>query len=105
MDYYERALEKLPKDIPVVVVSDDPKWCEKQELFAPDRFMISESDDNLIDMCILTLCNYHIIANSSFSWWGAWLAESNKVIAPKTWFGPAANLDDSDIVPEEWERI
>ena len=105
MDYYERALEKLPKDIPVVVVSDDPKWCEKQELFAPDRFMISESDDNLIDMCILTLCNYHVIANSSFSWWGAWLAESNKVIAPKTWFGPAANLDDSDIVPEEWERI
>ena len=105
MDYYARALEKLPKDIPVVVVSDDPKWCEKQELFAPDRFMISESDDNLIDMCILSLCNYHVIANSSFSWWGAWLAESNKVIAPKTWFGPAANLDDSDIVPEEWERI
>jgi hypothetical protein len=105
LDYYKEALEKLPKKVPVVVVSDDPEWCSDQSIFDSDRFLISESDDNIVDMCILSTCKYHIIANSSFSWWGAWLANSEKVIAPKVWFGPAANLDDSDIVPERWERI
>ena len=104
-EYYKEALSKFSDTIPVVIVSDDPAWCAKQELFKPDRFLISESNDNLVDMCILSLCKYHIIANSSFSWWGAWLANSEKVIAPKVWYGPAANIDESDIVPETWERI
>ena len=104
LDYYERALKKLP-DVPVIIVSDDPDWCGNQNLFKSDRFLISDSDNNIIDMCILSLCKYHIIANSSFSWWGAWLSNSIKVIAPKIWYGSAANLDDRDIVPENWERI
>jgi hypothetical protein len=105
LGYYEVALTKLPQDIPVLVFSDDPEWCMNQELFSSDRFMISESKNNLVDMCLMAMCNYHIIANSSFSWWGAWLANSEQVIAPKVWFGPDANLDDSDLVPEKWERI
>ena len=97
-------MKKLP-DIKVIIVSDDPEWCENQSLFESDRFLVSGSKNNIIDMCILSLCKYHVIANSSFSWWGAWLAESQKVIAPKVWFGSHANLDESDIVPENWERI
>ena len=89
----------------MIIVSDDPEWCGNQELFKPDRFLISDSGNNIVDMCILSLCKYHVIANSSFSWWGAWLAESEKVIAPKIWFGSQANLDDSDLVPQHWERI
>ena len=104
LEYYEKALKKLP-DIKVIIVSDDPEWCENQSLFESDRFLVSGSKNNIIDMCILSLCKYHIVANSSFSWWGAWLAESQKVIAPKIWFGSQANLDESDIVPENWERI
>ena len=104
LEYYEKALKKLP-DTKVIIVSDDPEWCENQSLFESDRFLVSGSKNNIIDMCILSLCKYHIIANSSFSWWGAWLAESQKVIAPKIWFGSQANLDESDIVPENWERI
>ena len=77
----------------------------KQEMFASDRFNVSETYDNLVDMCLMTMCSFHVVANSSFSWWGAWLADSAKVIAPKIWFGPQANLDDSDLVPEYWERI
>ena len=104
LEYYEKALRKLP-DTKVIIVSDDPEWCENQSLFESDRFLVSGSKNNIIDMCILSLCKYHVIANSSFSWWGAWLAESQKVIAPKIWFGSQANLDESDIVPENWERI
>jgi len=105
LEYYNEALNKLPQDIPVLIFSDDPDWCKKQELFQPDRFLISESNNNLVDMCLMTMCTYHIIANSSFSWWGAWLSDSKKVIAPKVWFGSDANLDDSDLVLESWERI
>ena len=105
MTYYETALKQMP-DLKVLVFSDDPDWCMNQKLFEDeDRFMVSQADSNLVDMCLMTMCDYHIIANSSFSWWGAWLSGSQHVIAPRVWFGPAANLDDSDLVPQEWERI
>ena len=41
-----------------------------------DRFLVSETDDNLYDLCLMTMCKGYIIANSSFSWWGAWLSET-----------------------------
>ena len=63
--------------------------------FESDRFFISESD-NIHDMCLMSMCNYNIIANSTFSWWGAWLAGHDRVIAPKLWFGPDGE-DPTDI--------
>jgi hypothetical protein len=45
------------------------------------------------------MCNYHVIANSSYSWWGAWLSESKKVIAPYNWFG------EDDVMPKNWSDI
>ena len=73
LDYYEKALSYFDKDREVVVLSDDPTWCMEQSLFADDRFMISESRNQYIDLCLMTKCSDFIIANSSFSWWGAWL--------------------------------
>jgi hypothetical protein len=105
LGYYEEALKRLPNDTPVIIFSDEPDWCDKQQLFEDDRFLISKSNNNLVDMCLMTMCNYHIVANSSFSWWGAWLSDSKKIIAPKIWFGPSANIDDSDLIPHHWERI
>ena len=106
LGYYEKALTHFDKDIQVIVFSDDPEWCKEQKLFSDDRFLISESGDNTIDMCLMTFCTQHIIANSSFSWWGAWLARSKKVIAPLTWFGPnLAHKDTKDLLPESWKRI
>jgi len=104
-EYFAEALSKLPQDIPVIVFSDEPKWCQNSNLFEDDRFLISESSDNIHDMCLMSMCQYHIIAASTFSWWGAWLAKSEKVICPKNWFGPSSDVDDKDLVHDGWERI
>jgi len=107
LDYYETALKQFDSDRQVIVFSDEPDWCNDQEIFSEDRFLISESNDNAVDMCLMSLCGGHIIANSSFSWWGSWLArESEKVIAPTKWFGPGNETKDtSDLIPERWIRI
>ena len=108
ISYYEEALKLFDKNVQILVFSDDPAWCLEQELFSDDSIMISEGNDADVDLCLMTKCDYHIIANSSFSWWGAWLNENpNKiVIAPKKWFGSAyQGINDNDIVPETWIRI
>ena len=86
-EYYQNALDLLPKEIPVLVFSDDFAWCDKQEIFNGDRFLISQESSTDADLCMMSFCKYHIIANSSFSWWGAWLGKSEKILAPKNWFG------------------
>jgi hypothetical protein len=105
LSYYEEALKHFD-DRQVIVFSDDPEWCKEQSLFSDDRFLVSESEDNKIDLCLMTFCTSHIIANSSFSWWGAWLANSQKVIAPSKWFGPNnADKETKDLIPETWTII
>ena len=105
IEYYQNALNNLPQ-VPVIIFSDDPNWCAEQELFESDRFSISEGNSVDFDLCLMTLCDYHIIANSSFSWWGAWLADSKKVIAPKNWFGGACiNHSTEDLYCSDWSVI
>jgi len=105
LEHYEVALSKLP-NVPVLIFSDDPEWCLSKELFTSDRFNISFTENPVHDMCLMTLCNYHIISNSSFSWWGAWLSNSKHVIAPKIWFGPSLpNHDTSDLYLNNWEVL
>ena len=94
------------------------EWCKEQEFFKPDRFIFSETTDEFADgqrvpwtdLCLMSLCTDAIIANSSFSWWGAWLsANENKTICspdPKIWFGPNnSHLDTSDLIPNDWVII
>jgi hypothetical protein len=77
----EKYFKNIEKEI-----SDDPEWCNEQELFSSDRFLVAEENSAYVDMCLMTLCKGHIIANSSFSWWGAWLSDSDQVVAPSGWF-------------------
>lgn len=110
LEYYEAALKHFDDNRNVIVFSDDPVWCQKQELFSNDRFMISENDDNRVDLCLMSLCNDFIIANSSYSWWGAWLSsnKNKKVIAPNRWFGEngyTKDHDTKDLIPDDWTRI
>ena len=106
LDYYDKALAEFPTSVPVLIFSDDPEWCGKQEIFGDDRFLIAEGNSSYVDLCLMSLCEGHIIANSTFSWWGAWLADSKMVVAPSVWFGPNnAHLDIKDLYLDHWEVI
>jgi hypothetical protein len=103
LDYYEKALEKFEDTIPVIIFSDDVDWCKEQKLFESDRFMISETNDTYQDLCLMSLCTHHIISNSSYSWWGSWLAKSKKTVAPQNWFsGDNINHNTKDLYLSDW---
>ena len=106
ISYYEKALKLFDKNVQILVFSDDPAWCQEQGLFADDSIMISEGNDADVDMCLMSKCNYHIIANSSFSWWGAWLGNSEKVVAPSNWFADScADKSVKDMVFGDWTWV
>ena len=112
VEYYENALKRFPDDQPVIVCSDSPEWVKEQEFFSDDRFLISEPEDKYpdgsytpyVDLCLMSLCSGAIIANSSLSWWGAWLQNGRGlVVAPKTWFGPVYSKNNTkDLYCEGW---
>ena len=113
IEYYDRALSHFDEDQPVIVFSDSPEWVKEQDFFEDDRFMISEPQEKYddgsytpyTDLCLMSLCSHAIIANSSMSWWGAWLQSNpnKKVVAPANWYGPAyADKDLSDLYCKDW---
>ena len=108
--YYEAALSKFDANRNVIVFSDDPVWCHDEGTFVDDRFIISENEDNRVDLCLMSLCDDFIIANSSYSWWGAWLStnKDKTVIAPAQWFGKTGYTKDhntKDLIPNDWTII
>lgn len=106
IEYYRNALDLLPKDIIVLVFTDDVQWAKKQKIFSEDRFLISESNNCFVDMCLMTMCSHHIICNSTFSWWGSWLSNSKKTIAPSNWFGgDCINHNTNDLYCSTWKVI
>jgi len=113
VEYYEKALAEFPEDQAVIVFSDSIDWVKEQEFFAGDRFLLSEPKDKYADgsftpyadLCLMSLCSHAIIANSSMSWWGAWLQTNpnKKVIAPQMWFGTDyADKDTKDLYCPDW---
>jgi hypothetical protein len=107
LEYYEQALNMFNKDACVILVSDDKDWMEQQSLFQGERFHITNKKNHFfVDLCIMTMIDQHIISNSTFAWWGAWLSNKKKVIAPIKWFGTANSYADTkDLIPENWTRI
>ena len=102
LDYYESALKLFDSDREVIIFSDDTEWCKEQELFADDRFAVAEGGDQFYDLCLMSLCDDFIIANSTFSWWGAWLGNRGRVVAPKQWFGESLDHDTKDLYCKGW---
>ncbi len=111
-NYYKRAIDKLDIDGALFVFfSDDANWVKNH--LAPiilngDNFIVvdhNHANESYNDMRLMSLCKHNIIANSSFSWWGAWLnTNPNKIIiAPKNWFSIDKNT--SDLIPQSWIQV
>ena len=97
--YYQDALEIFP-GYTVVVFSDDPAWCINNLDWAD---YVMPCNTAITDLSLLSSFKNHIIANSSFGWWGAWLANGNTVVSPRDWF--TNGLDTTDLIPDRWIRI
>jgi hypothetical protein len=112
--YYAAARALFAADCTFVLFSDDPAWCRAN--LADARTVLCDVGDALLSFAMMRQCEHHIIANSSFSWWAAWLAETprSRIIAPdsRKWFGPdllhealRAPIDTREVVPERWTQL
>tara|TARA_Y100000593_G_scaffold39978_1_gene77105 strand:+ start:383 stop:1156 length:774 start_codon:yes stop_codon:yes gene_type:complete len=104
-EYYREAMSRLSPSTRYLIFSDDVEWCLRN--FKMKNFKVIEGEADYIDMYLMSLCGTNIIANSSFSWWSAWLNpySEKKIFAPLVWFGPKGPREVEDLVPESWERI
>lgn len=107
INYYREAVARIRRQAafhcPVVVFSDDPTWCQNN---LPSDFQIQSDGDKYEDLKQMSSCDYHVIANSSYSWWAAWLSQQRLVVAPKQWFSdPRMQEQSMDICPDHWTRI
>lgn len=102
-EYYKNAIDAIGTFSEAIVFSDDIEWCKTVNIFSGFTF---SAGDPYSDLQLMSKCDSHIIANSSFSWWGAWLSQSDNVVAPRNWFGPALeNHDTSGYYLPEWKVI
>lgn len=111
VDYYKEAINIINKQIKnpwFVVFSNDLNWCKKHLTVPKNSLFISHNTkkNSFEDMRLMSLCKHNIIANSSFSWWGAWLNRNNDkiIIAPKKWFR-GIKISEVDIIPSNWKTI
>lgn len=106
LGYYRRALERLPRDAPIVIFSDDLGWCRstltpailenREHYFFEGTARPKEHEPEYrtapvldhIDLLAMTLCSSHVISNSTYSWWGAWLSRDPAPMYPDPWYGP-----------------
>lgn len=110
LDYYEQAILSINskvKNARFFVFSDDITWCQQNLKLENVTYIDwNKGNNSYIDMQLMSNCKHNIIANSSFSWWGAWLNDNTGkiVIAPKKWVNNLA-VDDTDICPKNWIKL
>ena len=112
--YYRAAMKKMPSDSIFVFFGEHPEdvqYC--RDAFSVKNGIYIQGEEDIVDLYLMSKMRHNIIANSSFSWWSAWLNnnESKRVIAPQKWFGkdhPTLSNSDvvtKDLIPNTWERL
>ena len=103
-EYYKRSMDVL-KSNTYLIFSHDFEWAK--EKFTSKNHVLFEFDDELMNLIAMSCCDNHIIANSTFSWWGAYLNKSKTktIVAPTQWFNPDANIPECDLIPPTWNRV
>lgn len=112
LDYYLEAIKLMAsknKDFTLVFFSDDSDWVKEKFIDLPYSKIVvdhNKEENSWKDMLLMSSCNHNIIANSSFSWWAAWLNENLEkiVVAPKKWFA-TSDKNANDLIPSEWIRL
>ena len=103
LDYYEKCISLINKKSTIFVFSDDVQWVRQQRLFQDGRVQIIENDDEIYSLAFMSKCHEGAIcANSSFSWWGAFLGAHrfrSPVYVPGTWI---LQCEVAGLFPEEW---
>lgn len=111
-DYYRNAVDRIANDLdgPLTcfVFSNDPEWARDNLALGAEQVVVDINDETRgpFDMHLMSRCAHHVIANSTFSWWGAWLNPdpAKRVVAPRHWFGKA-KLANPDLIPEGWVQL
>ena len=112
-DYYRNAVKVIAEEIQdphLFVFSDDPEWVKKNIILPYPTTYVNHnnSEKSFEDLRMMSQCKHFVIANSSFSWWGAWLSQNpNKiVVGPKNWFNNVKpGINTKDIMPQNWIKI
>ena len=108
VDYYMKAADYIRKNVEkptFYVFSDDLEWCKNSLGFLDDCIYVDRTQTDIDDLKLMSFCRHNIIANSSFSWWGAWLNQNPKktVIAPKGWL--LNDPDSSNVILSDWVKL
>jgi hypothetical protein len=106
LQYYQKAMQKIRETVEnplFLFFTDDKIWVQQNF----EKYPLSNNDRADLDLCMMAMCKHHIMCNSSFSWWGAWLAKSDEqiVIRPKNWFGQKGPKVDEHMLLKEWEVL
>ncbi len=111
LEYYDRAvaeIAKMVKEPHFFIFSDDLDWVRNNLKFGFPAIYLNHNsgDQGHEDMKLMSLCRHNIIANSTFSWWGAWLNKNpdKLVYAPAKWFN-TKKLDTKDLLPISWKKL
>jgi hypothetical protein len=111
LSYYQKAICYISERVSnpfFYIFSDDPQWCKQNFNFENMQALFLEHNvgtQSYKDLELMKHCNHFITANSTFSWWAAWLGAENRsiVITPKKWF--TYNWESQKLIPNEWIKI
>jgi hypothetical protein len=108
-EWFARAVRDVVErvgDVHIYVFSDDPDWCRTGLRLPAPSTVVADVGGSCAELHLMSACRHHVVANSSFSWWGAWLdpRPDKVVVAPEPWVA-SPGVDTRHVVPDEWIRL